>query len=766
MENNEEKAVSTQGKSNKKHRFRPKNKNPRHQNEGGSSDVLDNFFADDGDGFNDDFELNLNANLSGIRINKPTRDANANSNGIANNRANVSNNNDANLANKNTNGNVNLSNKNSKNSSGDNNNRNGRSSNQKRNNPNKNHQKNTNDTNANGKQNLSQNEQVAKIDKPKKQRKPKKNLPAKLNGNEQWQQDIAASMQANKAVHELRLEPLKYLNSSDHKVRITPLGGLGEIGGNMTVFETATSAIIIDVGMSFPSESMHGVDILIPDFDYVRKIKDKIAGVIITHAHEDHIGAVPYFYKEFKFPLYATPLPLGMINNKFEEHGLKEERTLFRSVEKRKPYRIGDFEVEWIHITHSIIDASALAITTEAGTIIHTGDFKIDHTPIDGYPSDLGRLAHYGERGVLCLLSDSTNSYREGFTKSESSVGKTFDAIFSKAKGRVIMSTFSSNIHRVYQAIDWGLKYNRKVCVIGRSMERNLYTAMELGYIKLDKKIFIDANEVSKFKDNEVLIVTTGSQGETMSALYRMATDEHKYIKIKPSDQIIISSKAIPGNEQSISTVLNFLIKSGANVAYQDFSEIHVSGHAAQEEQKLMLRLIKPKFFLPVHGEYNHIAKHKETAIACGVDERNIYLMSDGDQMELCQKYLKRVKTVKTGKVFIDNQINKQISDDVVIDRQNLAEAGVVMIIAQISRNGAKLINKPRVISYGLVANKNDHEFSKEMEGVLEQFLSNVKEELLKDGRMLEGQVRQVIRKHIFRKIKKYPTIVPIIYIM
>ncbi len=766
MENNEEKAVSTQGKSNKKHRFRPKNKNPRHQNEGGSSDVLDNFFADDGDGFNDDFELNLNANLSGIRINKPTRDANANSNGIANNRANVSNNNDANLANKNTNGNVNLSNKNSKNSSGGNNNRNGRSSNQNRNNPNKNHQKNTNDTNANGKQNLSQNEQVAKIDKPKKQRKPKKNLPAKLNGNEQWQQDIAASMQANKAVHELRLEPLKYLNSSDHKVRITPLGGLGEIGGNMTVFETATSAIIIDVGMSFPSESMHGVDILIPDFDYVRKIKDKIAGVIITHAHEDHIGAVPYFYKEFKFPLYATPLPLGMINNKFEEHGLKEERTLFRSVEKRKPYRIGDFEVEWIHITHSIIDASALAITTEAGTIIHTGDFKIDHTPIDGYPSDLGRLAHYGERGVLCLLSDSTNSYREGFTKSESSVGKTFDAIFSKAKGRVIMSTFSSNIHRVYQAIDWGLKYNRKVCVIGRSMERNLYTAMELGYIKLDKKIFIDANEVSKFKDNEVLIVTTGSQGETMSALYRMATDEHKYIKIKPSDQIIISSKAIPGNEQSISTVLNFLIKSGANVAYQDFSEIHVSGHAAQEEQKLMLRLIKPKFFLPVHGEYNHIAKHKETAIACGVDERNIYLMSDGDQMELCQKYLKRVKTVKTGKVFIDNQINKQISDDVVIDRQNLAEAGVVMIIAQISRNGAKLINKPRVISYGLVANKNDHEFSKEMEGVLEQFLSNVKEELLKDGRMLEGQVRQVIRKHIFRKIKKYPTIVPIIYIM
>ncbi|WP_169752690.1 ribonuclease J [Campylobacter mucosalis] len=631
----------------------------------------------------------------------------------------------------------------------------------------KQNKKNTNkqetNTNANTTNSVSETEQKT----PKKRnKKPKKNLPAKLNGNEPWQQDIANAMQKNNATHELILEPLKYLNSSEHKIRITPLGGLGEIGGNMTIFETETSAIIVDIGMSFPSEGMHGVDILIPDFDYVRKIKDKVCGIIITHAHEDHIGAVPYFFKEFKFPIYATPLPLGMINNKFEEHGLKSERSLFRSVEKRKPYLIGDFEIEWIHITHSVIDASALAITTKAGTIIHTGDFKIDHTPIDGYPTDLGRLAYYGERGVLCLLSDSTNSYKEGFTKSESSVGKTFDAIFSKANGRVIMSTFSSNIHRVYQAIEWGLKYNRKVCVIGRSMERNLFTAMELGYIKLDRKIFIDANEVSKFKDNEVLIVTTGSQGETMSALYRMATDEHKYIKIKPTDQVIISSKAIPGNEASVSRVLNFLIKSGANVAYQDFSEIHVSGHAAQEEQKLMIRLIKPKYFLPVHGEYNHIAKHKETAVSCGVDERNVYLMSDGDQVEVCQKYMKRVKTVKTGKVFIDNQINKQIADDVVIDRQNLAEAGVVMIIAQISSHNQTLIGKPRVISYGLVANKQDAEFSKEMQEILVQFLSNVKEELLKDNRMLESQIRQVLRKHIFRKVKKYPTIVPIIYIM
>ncbi|EOJ2563230.1 ribonuclease J [Campylobacter coli] len=605
------------------------------------------------------------------------------------------------------------------------------------------------------------------VEKPsEKKKKRNRNLPSKLTGNEDWQIALAECIEANRVSHENRLHPLKYNNSSEHKIRITPLGGLGEIGGNISVFETNKDAIIVDIGMSFPDGTMHGVDIIIPDFDYVRKIKDKIRGIVITHAHEDHIGAVPYFFKEFQFPIYATPLALGMISNKFEEHGLKAERKWFRPVEKRRVYEIGEFDIEWIHITHSIIDASALAIKTKAGTIIHTGDFKIDQTPIDGYPTDLGRLAHYGEEGVLCLLSDSTNSYKEGYTKSESSVGPTFDQIFARTKGRVIMSTFSSNIHRVYQAITYGLKYGRKVCVIGRSMERNLYTTMELGYIKLDRKIFIDADEVSKYKDNEVLIVTTGSQGETMSALYRMATDEHKFIKIKPSDQIIISAKAIPGNEASVSAVLDYLLKAGAKVAYQEFSEIHVSGHASIEEQKLMLTLTKPKFFLPVHGEYNHINKHKETAIKCGIPEKNIYLMSDGDQVELCQKYVKRIKTVKTGKVFVDNQINKQIADDVVIDRQKLADSGIVVIIAQIDKATKTLINKPRVFSYGLVADKHDHAFSKDMAEVLGQFFVNVKDEVLNDPRFLENQIRQVLRKHIFRKIKKYPTIVPTIFVM
>ena len=612
---------------------------------------------------------------------------------------------------------------------------------------------------------------ATKPNKPNNNRRRRGNKPQQggpsIEGNEAWQRDMKKAIDANEKMHKERLDRSYQIDqNSKGKIKITPLGGLGEIGGNICVFETETSAIVLDVGMSFPSEDMHGVDILIPDFNYLRQIKKKIAGVIISHAHEDHIGALAYMFKEMQFPLYATPLPLGMIANKFDEHGLKSHKKYFRPVEKRKVYKIGEFEVEWIHITHSIIDASSLAISTEVGTIIHTGDFKIDHTPIDGFVSDLNRFSHYGEKGVLCLMSDSTNSYKEGITRSESTVGKTFDSIFAKSKGRVIMSTFSSNIHRVYQAIDYGLKYGRRVCVIGRSMERNLFTAIDLGYIKLDKSIFIDPHEVNKHPDKDVLIVTTGSQGETMSALYRMATDEHRHVKIKPTDQIIISAKAIPGNEGSVSKVLNFLLKSGANVAYQDFSEIHVSGHAAQEEQKLILRLTKPKFFLPVHGEYNHINKHKETAMQCGIPEKNIVLMSDGDQVELCSKYMKKIKTVKTGKVFIDNQINEQIADDVVIDRQKLADAGLIMLVIQLDKSEHKLITKPKIISYGLVPDKDDKAFSVEMEGVIDQFIVNAKKELLENARALENEVRQVVRKHIYRTMKKYPTIVPTIFMM
>lgn len=577
-------------------------------------------------------------------------------------------------------------------------------------------------------------------------------------GNLNLHRELKRNVDSNLRIQKSSLNPHYKLNlNSKAKVRITPLGGLGEIGGNMTVIETEKSAIIIDVGMSFPDETMLGVDILIPDFSYIQAIKDKIVGVIITHAHEDHIGAVPYLYKQMQFPLYGTPLPLGMISAKFDEHGLKKYRSLFRSVEKRRPIRIGDFEIEWIHITHSVIDASALAIRTEAGLIFHTGDFKIDHTPIDGLPTDLNRIAHYGEEGVMLLLSDSTNSHRIGVTPSEASVGPTFDHLFKNAQGRVIMSTFSSNIHRVYQVINFGIKYQRKVAVIGRSMEKNLEIARELGYIHFPQGIFIEAHEVEKYPDEEVLIVTTGSQGETMSALYRMASDEHRHIKIKPTDLIIISAKAIPGNEGSVSTVINLLQKSGAQVAYQDFSEIHVSGHAAQEEQKLMLRLIKPKFFLPVHGEYNHIAKHKETAIKCGVLERNIYLMEDGDQIEVNPNYMRKVRSVKTGKIFVDNQADRIINPNMILDRQNLANDGILTLSARVEKAKLDFKDEIRVNSFGLTDPKDEKNLAKEIRESLLLMLKSFKKELT--SKNLEIEAHNLLKKFLFKKYKKYPLI-------
>jgi len=627
-------------------------------------------------------------------------------------------------------------------------------------------------TETNQDENIEQTSEGVETKKPPfKKRKPKPKTSQNLNQNpikgEGWITDLKKAYLINEKIHRDRLNPHYKLNlNTTAKLRITPLGGLGEIGGNMMVIETENEAIIVDVGMSFPDENMHGVDILIPDFTYIREIKDKIVGIVITHGHEDHIGAMPYLFKEMQFPVYGTSLPLEMIGSKFDEHKMREHRSLFRAIQKRTPIKIGnEFEVEWMHVTHSIIDSSCIAVKTAAGTMIHTGDFKIDHTPIDGFPTDLHRLAHYGEEGVLVLTSDSTNSHAPGFTRTEKTVGPTFDRIFQNSKGRVIMSTFSSNIHRVSQAIEKALLHNRKICVIGRSMEKNLELAMSLGYIKFPKDQFIDAHEVNKYNDKEVLIVTTGSQGESMSALYRMAIHEHRHIKIKPDDQIILSAKAIPGNEGSVSGIINHLLKAGAKVAYQDYPDIHVSGHAAQEEQKLMLRLVKPKFFLPVHGEYNHALKHGQTGIDCGVLERNVYIMSDGEQIEVSPKYLKKVKTVKTGKVYIDNQLNHKISDDVILDRQTMANEGVVMIVAQINENDRTMAQRPKVTSFGLVPDKQDKFFAKEIEDLLATFLENIKPGILKNNRILEDELRKVVRKHCTRKYKKYPMIVPTIFV-
>jgi len=624
-------------------------------------------------------------------------------------------------------------------------------------------QQNENNKNENNKDNKN-------FKKPKKQKTPMRSLQPQKNINEKnfvWFKDLNKAFNENEKIHKERLSCFNKIDSNKKGwVRFTPLGGLDEIGGNCAVLETEDSAIIIDCGMSFPSEDMHGVDILIPDFSYLREIRHKIKGLIITHGHEDHIGAVPYLFKEMQFPIYGTSLPLAMIENKFKEHKMLQYKSYFRSVKKRHPIQIGDFKVEWIHMTHSIVDSSALAIQTPIGTIIHTGDFKIDNTPIDGYPPDLHRLAHYGEKGVLALFSDSTNSYKPGITPSESVVGKTFEDLFMKTKGRVIMSTFSSNIHRVYQAIEKGIKFGRKVCIIGRSMEQNLNVAMDLGYIKLPRDIFIDPYEIGKYQDEEILIITTGSQGESMSALYRMAIDEHRHVKIKEGDQIIISAKAIPGNEPTVSQLINFLMKKGAKVAYHEFSEIHVSGHASQEEQKLMLRLVKPKYFFPVHGEYNHLMKHKETAMSVGMDEKDIFVMEDGEQWEITPKKVRKVKNVKVGKIYIDNQINEQIETDVVIDRQKLANEGIIMIVAQIDKQNKKLIGRPRVSTYGIIADKDDKVFAKEMEDLLVNYIDHAKDYVYEKNKIFENELRNVIRKHVFRKTKKYPTIVPMVYFM
>jgi len=593
---------------------------------------------------------------------------------------------------------------------------------------------------------------------------PQKRKPP-LSGNG-WTNDLKKAFDTNERIQRERLNPHNKLNlKSEASFKVTPLGGLGEIGGNMMVIETDNSAIIIDVGMSFPDDSMHGVDILIPDFTYIRQIRSKITAICITHSHEDHIGAMPYIFKELQVPIYGTSLPLESIGSKFDEHKMKQHRSYFRAVQKRKPIKIGDFEVEWMHMTHSIIDCSSLAITTDAGTIIHTGDFKIDHTPYDAYPADLHRLAYYGEKGVLALLSDSTNSHTQGFTKSERTVGPTFDKIFASAKGRILMSTFSSNLHRVAQAIERGIETGRKICVIGRSMEKNLDIALTLGYLKFGKEHFIDAHSVNKYLDKEVLIVTTGSQGEPMSALFRMSIHEHRHIKIKPEDTIVLSSKAIPGNEASVSEVINQIQKAGATVAYQNYSDIHVSGHAAQEEQKLMIRLCKPKFFIPIHGEYNHVVRHLQTGIDCGVLERNTYILSDGEQIEIAPKFVKKVKTVKTGKTYIDNQRNRKIGEDVVIDRQTMANEGVIMIVAQISENERKVEGPSRVSSFGMVDSKQEKHFAREIEDILSNFLEHINPGILQNTRSVEEELRKVVRKHCIRKYRKYPMIVPTIFV-
>ena len=573
-------------------------------------------------------------------------------------------------------------------------------------------------------------------------------------------------VEINNKIHINRLNPHYKLNlDTKAKIRITPLGGLNEIGGNMTLIECNDEAIIVDVGMSFPSDDMPGVDILVPDFSYIKSIKNKIRAVIITHAHEDHIGAVPYLFKEMAFPLYGSPMALQMIAAKFDEHKLFKLKTMLHPIEKRKQINIGKaFKIEWIHITHSIVDCSGLAIETEAGTILHTGDFKVDHTPVDNFPTDIHRFAHYGEKGILVMLSDSTNSHKSEITKSEKVIGKTFDNIFQKEKGRLFMSTFSSNTHRIYQAIQKAIEYGRKVCIIGRSMEKNINIALDLGYIKVPKSAIVDVDEVNRLEDSEVLIITTGSQGENMSALYRISIGEHKQIKLQPEDGIILSSKPIPGNEGGVSKLINNILKVGAKVIHNEYSDIHTSGHASSEEQKLLLRLCKPKFFLPVHGEYNHIKRHRDTAIDCGVLEKNIVLMEDGDVIEVHPKYMKKVSSVKSGKSFIDNTINKKVDNTTLHDRQRLSSDGIVTITGQIDKNQKSLISH-RINVIGLLNDAEHSTLNKDLAQLVNGYLK-IQTKELKEGKALESDVKHIIKKHIFKLYKKYPIITIGLYLV
>ena len=460
-------------------------------------------------------------------------------------------------------------------------------------------------------------------------------------------------------------------------LKIIPLGGLHEIGKNITVFEYENDIIIVDCGLAFPEDDMLGIDLVIPDISYLEKNKDKIRALIITHGHEDHIGAIPYLLKKINVPIYATRLTCGLIRNKLEEHKLVKSTKLVE-VKQGEVVKAGKFSVEFIRSSHSIPDSVALAIKSPAGTVIHTGDFKIDYTPIDGQIMDFGRLAELGNEGVLALMSDSTNSERKGYTMSEKTVGDVFERLFQGCRKRIVVATFASNVHRVQQIVNCAVRYNRKIAVCGRSMINMINTARELDYIKVPDNVFIDIDMIKNYTDDQLVIITTGSQGEPMSALTRMASGEHRKVQITPDDLIIISANPIPGNEKLVSKVIDDLMQIGAEVVYSSLADVHVSGHACQEEQRLMLALVKPKYFLPVHGEYRQLKAHAETAEEMGIDKDNIFMLTNGRVLEMNQEEAKFTTSVQSGRVLVDGLGVGDVGNIVLRDRQHLSQDGLI----------------------------------------------------------------------------------------
>ncbi len=545
------------------------------------------------------------------------------------------------------------------------------------------------------------------------------------------------------------------------KVQIIPLGGLGEIGKNMTAFRYEDDIIVIDAGLMFPEDDMLGIDLVIPDFTYLLNNKDKVRAIFLTHGHEDHIGALPYVLKELEVPVYGTALTLGILEGRLNENGVKSNNLWM--IEPGEKVTCGCFTMEFIRVNHSIPDAVAIAVHTPIGTIVHTGDFKIDQTPVDGQVTQFSKLAELGDKGVLCLLADSTNAERTGYTPSEKVVGQTFDDEFRYAKGRIIVATFSSNVHRIQQVLDAAAKYKRKVAVIGRSMVNVVGIAQELGYLKAPAGTLIDIDEANDYRPEQIVICTTGSQGEPMSALTRMAMSDHRKVDIGPGDTVIISATPIPGNEKLVSRTIDHLYQLGAEVIYEKSDGIHVSGHGSQEEIKLMHNLVRPKFFMPVHGEYRHLVKHAKLAKDLGLPAENIVIASNGAVVELTKDSIAVAGKVPSGKVLVDGLGVGDVGNIVLRDRKQLSQDGIMIVVITLDRQDCKVVSGPDIVSRGFVYVREAEDLLEEAKEKVEEALDECRSEGVSDWSAIKGVVRDSLGRFLYERTRRRPMILPII---
>ena len=546
------------------------------------------------------------------------------------------------------------------------------------------------------------------------------------------------------------------------KIKIIPLGGLNEIGKNLTAIEYKNDIVVIDCGMKFPEDEMLGIDAVIPDVTYLHKNIDKVKGIFLTHGHEDHIGALPYVLKEMNVPVYGTRLTIRMVESKLKEHNLLSSVKL-NIVQPRDIIKLDNVSVEFIHINHSIADAASIAIHTPLGVVLHTGDFKIDYTPIDGQVADLGRFAELGKKGVVCLLADSTNVERSGYSMSESTVGGAFERLFGNAEGRIIVATFASHIHRIQQIITAAELYGRKVAFSGRSMENILVVAKELGYVKEDSNTIIAIDDINKYPNDKIVIITTGSQGEPMSALSRIARSEHRKVNIIPGDMVVISASPIPGNEKGVSKVINSLFKLGANVIYESLEDIHVSGHAFQEELKLLHCLTKPRFFVPVHGEYRHLVQHRDLAISLGMPDNNVVVGDIGEVIEVSRDSIKKNGSVISGQVFIDGLGVGDVGNIVIRDRKHLSEDGILTVVVTIEKATGIVMAGPDIISRGFVYVRESEALMEEARKVVKNALDECERKNIKEWSAIKANIRDSLRIFLYEKTKRKPMILPII---